>query len=177
MKKRKAVQGGLTRWSIQNKKKQNDSSHRSTCRGVILFAWPYSNLYPAGWLGKFFWLAGIWYSPVQGTFFFRGVFKEVFTFPTIFSFLRVVWSRFFYQRIALSLDNVLNTQNMLIKRFFELVQRSKSKNLRKIWSKAVILRRFHILYLNQFFEEVITSPTTFLLLLVVWSRFFTSVQL
>ena len=32
---------------------------------------------------------------MQGTFLFKGVFSEVFTFPTTFSLLRVLWSRFF----------------------------------------------------------------------------------
>jgi len=38
MKKRRAVQGGPTRWSIQKRKNYMDSSYRSTCRGVILFS-------------------------------------------------------------------------------------------------------------------------------------------
>ena len=34
IKKRKAVQGVTTRWSIQNRKNYNDSSHRSICGGI-----------------------------------------------------------------------------------------------------------------------------------------------
>ena len=34
IKKRKAVQGVTTRWSIKNRKNYNDGSHRSTRRGV-----------------------------------------------------------------------------------------------------------------------------------------------
>ncbi len=47
---------------------------------------------------------------MQGTF-FSGIFKEVFTFPAIFSLLRACRAvATFYQCIALSLDNVLNIQ-------------------------------------------------------------------
>ena len=34
IKKRKTVKGVTPRWSIQNRKNYNNSSHRSTCRGV-----------------------------------------------------------------------------------------------------------------------------------------------
>ena len=76
------------------------------------------------------------YSPMQATFFFRGYFQVFRAFPAIFSFLRVVWPWFFYQRIARSLESVFHTLNMFPKWFPVTLQPFEAKTFNKKWPKC-----------------------------------------
>ena len=81
-----------------------------------------------------------------GNLFFSGIFKEIFTFPSIFSFLCVLWIWFFSWRKQQSLKSVCNTSNMFIGWFHASLRHKKGGNFFKKVSKGEsrIIPRAHL---------------------------------
>ena len=98
---------------------------------------------------------------------FRDIFSKILMFPSIFSLLRVVWSWFYHWRIAQSLENVLNTQNICRRCFFATLLRFEVKVLVRNCQKSVFwihLDSPKILSQGHFFKnpDVLFNSFTFM---------------
>ena len=85
---------------------------------------------------------------MQGTF-FKLPFQNLRTFPAIFSFLRVVWSWFFYWRNALGSENLSDTLNMFEQSTENFLDALEKKFQLKTW----VLPENPNLVLNFIFSE------------------------
>ena len=59
------------------------------------------------------------------------ILRVFFTFPSIFSLLRVVWPYFFFSQIALGLKDVFNMWNISLRWFFAELEGFKAKVFRE----------------------------------------------
>ena len=85
--------------------------------------------------------------------FFMGPFWEIFTFPTILSFLRVVRTLFFYRRIAWSSENVSNTYNVSPRCFLATLRRFEVKVFVKNCQKWEFVTSSKLLFYSRFLRN------------------------